>query len=317
MKDILAIPIRCSEGSDNFFWSASSSGDYSLKIGYHIALKNSWNTSATPKDLSRVPAACMGVFQKILWNLPGPKSWIILIWKTLTETLPCGEGFLKRGFDGPFTCVLCDSQETERLIIFSVIVHLLVEFGLEADNKQEVCLSFLCTFWTIWVVRCRKVFDNSECSPIGAILLYQDSLKWALWAEDKKSESITFQTPLEEELTNLRNGVIFPLIQGSLNCSQSHIYVDAAWSKELVAGLGGCIMFDNEVVSDSYQRKSLRIFEQVLAQVLKCSQLKHWIRNTVEDITDLAANFHCVSFAYVRRICNKAVHRLAKRVAKL
>ncbi|XP_074291599.1 putative mitochondrial protein AtMg00310 [Silene latifolia] len=32
VKDILAIPIRCSEGSDNFFWSASSSGDYSLRL---------------------------------------------------------------------------------------------------------------------------------------------------------------------------------------------------------------------------------------------------------------------------------------------
>ncbi|XP_074313625.1 uncharacterized protein LOC141648809 [Silene latifolia] len=374
VKDILAIPIRCSEGSDNFFWSASSSGDYSVKIGYHIALKNSWNTSATSKDLSRVPAACMSVFQKILWNLPGPKSWIILIWKTLTESLPCGEGFLKRGFDGPFTCVLCDSQETEtpdhlfrdcsfasRVWAGSVLgirAHSGVNLNLQSwvcnwlsvlfkvDNKQEACLSFLCTFWTIWVVRCRKVFDNSECSPIGAILLYQDSLKWALLAEDKKLESVSFQTPLEEELTNLRNGVPFPLIQGSLCNTPSHIYMDAAWSKELVAGLGGCIMFDNEVVSEfcikgsaenAEQAEALAIREalrwtlsrnilhvtilsdclQVLAQVLKCSQLKHWIRNTVEDITELAANFHCVSFAYVSRICNKAAHRLAKRATKL
>ncbi|XP_074314504.1 uncharacterized protein LOC141649721 [Silene latifolia] len=50
VNDILAIPIRCSEGSDNFYWSASSSGNYSVKIGYHIALQNSWNTSATAKD---------------------------------------------------------------------------------------------------------------------------------------------------------------------------------------------------------------------------------------------------------------------------
>ncbi|XP_074266590.1 uncharacterized protein LOC141589866 [Silene latifolia] len=317
VRDILAIPIRCSEGMDNFFWSASSSGNYSVKIGYHIALKKLWNTSATPKDHSRVPAACMGVFQKILWNLPGPKSWIILIWKILTESLPSGEGFLKRGFDGPFTCVLCDSPETEtpdhlfRDCSFASRVWAGSVLGIraqsgnnlnlqswvcnwlsvlfKADNKQEACLSFLCTIWTIWVVRCRK---------------------------------------------------------GSLNCSQSLIYVDAAWSKELVAGLGGCIMFENEVVSEfcikgsaenAEQAEALAIREalkwalshnilhvtifsdclQVLAQVLKYSQLKHWTRNTVEDITELAANFHCVSFAYVPRICNKAAHRLAKRAIKL
>ncbi|XP_074289086.1 uncharacterized protein LOC141614226 [Silene latifolia] len=247
VRDILAIPIRCSEGSDKFFWPASSSGNYSVNIGYHIALKNSWNTSATPKDRSRVPTACMGVFQKILWNLPGPKSWIILIWKLLTESLLCREGFLKRGFDGPFTCVLCDSPETEtpthlfRDCLFASrvwagsVLGIRAQSGnnlnlqswvcnwlsvlIKADNKQEAYLSFLCTIWTIWVVRCRKVFDNSECSPIGAFLLYWDYLNLALLAEDRKSGSITFQTPLEEDLTNLRNGVLFPLIQGSLNYS--------------------------------------------------------------------------------------------------
>ncbi|XP_074298746.1 uncharacterized protein LOC141629674 [Silene latifolia] len=58
-KDILAIPIRCSDGSDNFYWSASSSGNYSVKIGYHIALQNLWNISASPKDRSRVSAASL------------------------------------------------------------------------------------------------------------------------------------------------------------------------------------------------------------------------------------------------------------------
>ncbi|XP_074293601.1 uncharacterized protein LOC141620695 [Silene latifolia] len=345
IKDILAIPIRCSEGSDIFYWSASSSGNYSVKIGYHIALQNYWNTSASPKDRSRVPAACMGVFQKILWNLPGPKSWIILLWKLLTESLPTGEGFLRRGFDGPFTCVLCDSQETESPEHCSDI-HLLTEFGLEADNKHKACLSFLCTIWTIWVVKCRKIFDSTECSHIGAIFLYQDSLNLALSAEDGKPGSIAFQTPMEEDLTKLRNGVAFPLIQSSVSCSRSHIYVDAAWSKEFVAGFGGCILFYNDIVSEfcikgmaenAEQAEALAIREalkwalsrnilhinifsdclQVLAQVLRFSQLKHWTRNTIDDITDLAANFHCITFAYVPRICNKAAHRIAKRAINM
>ncbi|XP_074266968.1 uncharacterized protein LOC141590262 [Silene latifolia] len=285
VKDILAIPIRCSEGSDNFFWSASLSGNYSVKIGYRITLKNSWNTSATPKDLSRVPTACMGVFQKILWNLPGPKSWIILIWKTLTESLPCGEGFLKRGFDGPFTCMLCDSQETETPDhLFRDCSFASRVWAGSVDNKQEACLFFLCTIWTIWVVRCRKVFDNFECSPTGAILLYQDSLKWALLAEDKKSGSITFQTPLEEDLTNLRNGVLFPLIQGSLNSSQSHIYVNAVWSKELVAGLGECIMFDNEVVSEFCIKGSAENAEQVEALAIR-EALKWALSHNIFHVT--------------------------------
>ncbi|XP_074305090.1 uncharacterized protein LOC141640025 [Silene latifolia] len=270
VRDILAIPIRCSEGSDNYFWSASSSGNYSVKIGYHIALKNSRNTSAIAKDRSRVPAAYMGVFQKILWNLPRPKSRIILIWKLLTESLPCGKGFLKRGFDVPFTCVLCDSQETEtpanrfRDCSFASRV-----WAGSADNKQDACVSFLCTIWTIWVVRCRKVFDNSECSPIGAFLLYQDSLNLALLVEDRKSGSITFQTPLEEDLTNLRNEVLFPLIQGSLNYSSSLIYVDVAWFKELAAGLGGCIMIDNEVVSEFCIKGSAENAEQAEALAIR------------------------------------------------
>ncbi|XP_074265685.1 uncharacterized protein LOC141588130 [Silene latifolia] len=374
IKDILAIPIRCSEGSDIFYWSASSSGNYSVKIGYHIALQNYWNTSASPKDRSRVPAACMGVFQKILWNLPGPKSWIILLWKLLTESLPTGEGFLRRGFDGPFTCVLCDSQETEspehlfrdcsfaNRVWAGSLLGIRAQSGdnlslrswvcnwlsvlFKADNKHEACLSFLCTIWTIWVVRCRKIFDSTECSPIGAIFLYQDSLNLALSAEDGKPGSIAFQTQIEEDLTKLRNEVPFPLIQSSVSCSRSHIYVDAVWSKEFAAGFGGCILFDNDIVSEfcikgmaenAEQAEALAIREalkwalsrnilhiniffdclQVLAQVLRFSQLKHWTRNTIDDITNLAANFHCITFAYVPRICNKASHRIAKRAINM
>ncbi|XP_074314694.1 uncharacterized protein LOC141649924 [Silene latifolia] len=339
-KDILAIPIRCSEGSDNFFWSASSSGNYSVKNGYQIALKNSWNISATPKDRSRVPDACMYVFQKILWNLPGPKSWIILIWKLLTESLPTGESFLKRGFDGPFTCLLCDSNETEtpdhlfRDCSFANRIWAGSLLGIRAQSGDNLRL------------QCRKVFDNAESSLIGAILLYQDTLNLALSAEDRKPRSIAVQTPLEEDLTNLRNGVTIPLIQSSLSCSRSHIFVDAAWSAELAAGFGGCIMLDNDVVSEfcikgraenAEQAEALAIREalkwalsrnilhvnifsdclQVLAQVLKYSQLKYWTRNTVDDIIDLAKNFHCSSFTYVPRICNRAAHRLAKRTIKM
>ncbi|XP_074293300.1 uncharacterized protein LOC141620284 [Silene latifolia] len=216
----------------------------------------------------------------------------------------------------------------------------------KANNKHEACLSFLCTFWTIWVVRCRKIFDNTECSPIDAILLYQDSLNLALSVEDGKSGSIAFQTPMEEDLTKLRNGVPFPLIHSSVSFSQSHIYVDAAWSKEFAAGFGGCIIFDNDVVSEfcikgsaendeqaevlairealkwalSRNTLHINIFSdclQVFAQVLRFSQLKHWTRNTINDITDIAANFYFISFAYVPRICNKVAHRIAKHAIKM
>ncbi|XP_074306154.1 uncharacterized protein LOC141641390 [Silene latifolia] len=151
---------------------------------------------------------------------------------------------------------------------------------------------------------------------------------------------------MEEDLTKLRNRVPFPLIQSSVSCSRYHIYVDAAWSKELAAGFDGCIIFDNDVVFELCIKRSVKNAEQaealaikealkwalsrnilhinifsdclqVLAQVLRFSQLKHWTRNTIDDITDLATNFHCISFAYVPRICNKAAHRIAKRAIKM
>ncbi|XP_074318032.1 uncharacterized protein LOC141654816 [Silene latifolia] len=338
IMDILAIPIRCSRQNDIFYWSASSSGNYSVKIGYHIALQNYWNTSASPKDRSRVPVACMGVFQKILWNLPGPKSWIILLWKLLTESLPTGEGFLRRGFDGPFTCVLCDSQETESPEHLFRDCSFANEFGLKspgirAQSGDNLSLrSWVCN----WLSVLFKADNKHEAY----------SLNLALSAEDGKPGSIAFQTPMEEDLTKLRNGVPFPLIQSSVSCSRSHIYVDAAWSKEFVAGFGGCILFDNDIVSEfcikgmaenAEQAEALAIREalkwalsrnilhinifsdclQVLAQVLRFSQLKHWTRNTIDDITDLATNFHCITFAYVPRICNKAAHRIAKRAINM
>ncbi|XP_074318223.1 uncharacterized protein LOC141655018 [Silene latifolia] len=312
IKDILAIPIRCSEGSDIFYWSASSSGNYSVKIGYHIALQNYWNTSASLKHRSRVPAAYLVMVKTR--GLPNKRTRANVQLET--------------------------GQSSSEPVVPPVEAH------PSADNKHEACLSFLCTIWTIWVVRCRKIFDSTECSPIGVIFLYQDSLNLALSAEDGKPGSIAFQTPMEEDLTKFRNGVPFPLIQSSVSCSRSHIYVDAAWSKEFAAGFGGCILFDNDIVSEfcikgmaenAEQAEALAIREalkwalsrnilhinifsdclQVLAQVLRFSQLKHWTRNTIDDITDLAANFHCITFAYVPRICNKAAHRIAKRAINM
>ncbi|XP_074313547.1 uncharacterized protein LOC141648726 [Silene latifolia] len=334
VNDILTIPIRCSEGSDNFYWSASSSGNYSVKIGCHIALQNSWNTSVTPKDRSRVSAACMSVFQKILWNLPETES---------PDHLFRDCSFANRVWAGSLLGVRAHSGDNLSLRSW-VCNWLSVLF--KANNKHEACLSFLCTFWTIWVVKCRKIFDNTKCSPIGAILLYQDSLNLALSVEDGKPGSIAFQTPMEEDLTKLRNGVPFPLIQSFVRCSRSHIYVDAAWSKEFAARFGRCILFYNDVVSElcikgsaenAEQAEALTIREalkwaltrnilhinifsdclQVLAQVIRFSKLKHWTRNTIDDITNLAANFHCIYFAYVPRICNKAAHRIAKRAIKM
>ncbi|XP_074314246.1 uncharacterized protein LOC141649455 [Silene latifolia] len=63
IKDILAIPLRYSEGSDTFYWSASSSGNYSVKIGYHIALQN-LGTLDFPKDRSRVLLCIYGCLSK-------------------------------------------------------------------------------------------------------------------------------------------------------------------------------------------------------------------------------------------------------------
>ncbi|KAH9618834.1 hypothetical protein KSS87_006530 [Heliosperma pusillum] len=259
---ILAIPLSCWDFEDSIYWTESVSGSYNVKKGYSIAFNLSWNAHATIKDLSRVGTDLKMFIRKKLWHLPGPKSWIILLWKILTNSLAVGEGFIRRGFEGDFNCHLCDSQTVEscdhlfRDCVFAnkvwagsvlgIHAHIGKELSIQTWIKnwlsliqkladwESLALSFLCTLWTIWGCRCKKIFQEKPITPYGVMKVYENSYSLVLEAEKVRSgrlnpQGVLFDQPIDNELTDLRNSISFPFISAKDYCDQLDLFVDASW----------------------------------------------------------------------------------------
>ncbi|KAH9601922.1 hypothetical protein KSS87_014751 [Heliosperma pusillum] len=95
-KNIQAIPICASSESDYIYWPFTSSGHYSVKSGYGIALETLQDHVSTEKDISRIGEKEKDFCKKILWRLPVPYNWKIFLWKIITSTLPIGYEFQRR-----------------------------------------------------------------------------------------------------------------------------------------------------------------------------------------------------------------------------
>ncbi|XP_074290815.1 uncharacterized protein LOC141617518 [Silene latifolia] len=116
VKHILAIPLHSSQPRDEIFWPFTSSGIYTVKSGYGILFRDYFNEHGSRKDKARIHANWKLFCRKKLWNLPGPQTWKILLWKIIASSLPIGSEFVKRDMTWASSCALCnnasDSVET-------------------------------------------------------------------------------------------------------------------------------------------------------------------------------------------------------------
>ncbi|XP_074295757.1 uncharacterized protein LOC141623561 [Silene latifolia] len=284
---ILAIPISPSFDKDWTYWTKDPKGDYSVKRGYYKAWLPYWNRMASAKDLTRISPSCRSFMKKHLWHLPGPKVWITLLWKILTNSVAVGKEFQKRSLDGVCVCFLCDHMEIETLehlfrdCTFATRIWRGSHLGINSRQRHDLCLqdwiinwlslmlkmsdpnevivSFLCTLWTIWRARNKAALGEHSFSLKGAIDIYEDSLSKAITANNNQSKSLTSivsDDDLDCDLLNLRKGYKCKLIGISYNCSQTTIHVDAAWKDDKSTGLGWYVNCGN-TESYFYQRWTL------------------------------------------------------------
>ncbi|XP_074265815.1 uncharacterized protein LOC141588263 [Silene latifolia] len=92
------------------------SGIYTVKSGYGILFRDYFNEHGSRKDKAWIHANWKLFCRKKLWNLPGPQTWKILLWKIIASSLPIGSEFVKRDMTWASSCALCnnagDSVET-------------------------------------------------------------------------------------------------------------------------------------------------------------------------------------------------------------
>ncbi|XP_074313567.1 uncharacterized protein LOC141648749 [Silene latifolia] len=83
-------------------------GIYTVKSGYGILFRDFFYAHGSRKDKARIHANWKLFCKKHLWNLPGPQSWKILLWKIIASSLPIGSEFAKRDMTWASSCVLCN-----------------------------------------------------------------------------------------------------------------------------------------------------------------------------------------------------------------
>ncbi|XP_074300813.1 uncharacterized protein LOC141632136 [Silene latifolia] len=108
---ILAIP-RCEvRMRDKVYWPRTTSGTYTVKSGYGLIFEEYMVKARTVKDNSRLNDRGRLFCRKVLWKLPVPQMWKILIWRIITNLLPTGHEFSKRNIDVDFLCGLCGGDQ--------------------------------------------------------------------------------------------------------------------------------------------------------------------------------------------------------------
>ncbi|XP_074278244.1 uncharacterized protein LOC141601837 [Silene latifolia] len=113
VNHILAIPLHSSQPRDEIFLPFTSSGIYTVKSGYGILFRDYFNEHGSRKDKARLHANWKLFCGKKLWNLPGPQTWKILLWKIFASSLPIGSEFVKRDMTWASSCALCNNADGE------------------------------------------------------------------------------------------------------------------------------------------------------------------------------------------------------------
>ncbi|XP_074314585.1 uncharacterized protein LOC141649807 [Silene latifolia] len=123
---ILAIP-RCEvRREDKVFWPLTTTGSYTVKSGYGLIFTDYMDKAGTDKDNCRLSDRGRLFCRKVLWKLPIPQMWKLLLWKIITNVIPTGNEIIKRKIDADPFCGMCRGDQR----IMETPEHLFRECGL-------------------------------------------------------------------------------------------------------------------------------------------------------------------------------------------
>ncbi|XP_074315650.1 uncharacterized protein LOC141651856 [Silene latifolia] len=278
VKHILAIPLHSSQPRDELFWPFTSSGIYTVKSGYGILFRDYFNEHGSRKDKARIHANWKLFCRKKLWNLPGPQTWKILLWKIIASSLPIGSEFVKRDMTRASSCALCnnasDSVETldhlfrdcplssriwagsglgmprhlPNIDVRDWIVNWILYLSKLEDGLNPV-LHFLVILVSLWTLRNDIRFRGQPFNPGVFYAKTRHFFKEVLQANDKINNDPLhppgFETGVPVPSSDddfdyqlLRAGRPFYCIGSSSSCAMVRIYVDASWKNSCLAGFG-------------------------------------------------------------------------------
>ncbi|XP_074278453.1 uncharacterized protein LOC141602043 [Silene latifolia] len=273
---ILAIP-RCEVRlRDKIYWPHMTSGVFTVKSAYGIIFEDYMIRVGTVKDKSRLNDRSRLFCRTILWKLPIPQMWKLLIWKIITNVLPTGHEFYKRSIDVDPSCGMCgrgqQALETPEHLFhdcgFSSRIWAGSDLGIRVEGAEGVSISdwicnwirylakkeegiyqvisFVATLWALWTTRNRIRFQDQDVnSHIITNMIYRairERVNILRKSLDKKmgqgSRRSDEEGTLQEESLTIRDGHPVCILGMPNGCAVIRVKVDASWNRNFEAAFG-------------------------------------------------------------------------------
>ncbi|XP_050229327.1 uncharacterized protein LOC126678472 [Mercurialis annua] len=167
-QKILEMALPYWEYEDKLIWHFTSTGQYTVKSGYYIALQTENQIQSSVPSFSKPD-------WKHLWNIAAPSKIKVFIWRCLHSGIPTAQALSNR-LQFPAACKFCDMPET--------IMHLL----FLCPRSQQVWFSSPLSFRPTWLTN--QQFPEFWKSSIHSLLQLDPSgvaettfcfLIWHIW----------------------------------------------------------------------------------------------------------------------------------------
>ncbi|XP_074304710.1 uncharacterized protein LOC141639512 [Silene latifolia] len=274
---ILATVLRTNQTEDVPIWPSTQHGSYTVKSGYGMVFSAFFNRTASVRDMTRLNTRQKDFCGSRLWHLPGPRSWKILVWKILSNSLPVGEEFERRNIPWNTSCCLCqpfceaietvdhifkdceitarvwassplgvNTAQTRHISARDWIINWILY--LRTLNEWEVqTTQFLAMIVSLWNLRNNARFRGERFVPEAFFRVYNPLVSDALNAvKESKTQVVQGsndvtkygQTDHAMDLITLRNGNPVYITGTFGSCSMIRLMVDASWRKSCHASWG-------------------------------------------------------------------------------
>uniref|UniRef100_A0A803QG04 Reverse transcriptase n=1 Tax=Cannabis sativa TaxID=3483 RepID=A0A803QG04_CANSA len=175
VENILQVPIGGHDKADCLIWKGDSSGLLTVKSAYHLA-----NTSSLPPSSSNT--SFYNKWWKFFWNQKLPPKIKNFGWRTFHHILPTAFNLCRKKVVPSPSCSFCgcaletvthallDCSRVRQVWKLSPLYHFytshrntdIKDFMLSAytDLKADDFSLLMCTIWSIWEFRNKKLFRN-------------------------------------------------------------------------------------------------------------------------------------------------------------
>lgn len=257
---VLAIKLSRTRRRDDYIWSFTKSGKYTVRSGYAIAV----NLRKERDGTATLEPSTTGL-KKSIWKLQCPRKLKHFLWNVVSGYVASASKLKERHCGNDAVCQRCGSdQETINHILFecppavqcwalsliptapglfpctSVYANLdnLLSLAATTSRQNESIKTFPWVMWYIWKARNEKCFNAKDVSPLDTLQTATHEAE--AWRIAQIVEENREATPAEDRE---RQTEVLQAPYCKWTCQ-----VDASWkAKDEGAGLGFILFEDNQV----------------------------------------------------------------------